>query len=42
MNEHRLEFHEALDTLRADVVLLGQMTTEMVGRGTAAVSTASA
>jgi phosphate transport system protein len=36
MNEFRLEFHEALDALRTDVVLLGQMTTEMIGRGTAA------
>ena len=36
INGHGLEFHEALDALRADVVRLGQMSTEMIGRGTAA------
>jgi phosphate transport system protein len=35
--EHRLEFHESLDAIRQDVVRLGALTTEAIGRGTAAL-----
>jgi phosphate transport system protein len=35
--EHRLEFHESLDAIRKDVVRLGAMTVEAIGRGTAAL-----
>lgn len=37
MNEHRVEFAEQLDQLRTDVSRLAQMSTEMLGRGTAAL-----
>ena len=35
--EHRLEFHESLEAIRNDVVRLGALTTETIGRGTAAL-----
>jgi phosphate transport system protein len=37
ITEHRLEFHESLDAIRQDVVRLGAMATEAIGRGTAAL-----
>ena len=37
INEHRFEFHEALDSIRSDVVKLGALTTESIARGTAAL-----
>ena len=36
-NEIRIEFHDALDKVRDDVVRLGAMTVETIGRGTAAL-----
>ena len=36
-NEHRFEFHEALDSIRSDAVRLGALTTEAIARGTAAL-----
>lgn len=36
-NEIRIEFHESLDKVRDDVVRLGAMTVETIGRGTAAL-----
>src|SRR5438477_143857 len=33
----RIEFHEALDDLRDDIVRLGAMTVETIGKGTAAM-----
>lgn len=36
-SEHRLEFHESLDSVRQEVVRLGAMTCESIGRGTAAL-----
>jgi len=35
--EHRVAFHESLDAIRADVVRLGALTSETIGRGTAAL-----
>lgn len=35
--EFRVEFHESLDKLRSDIVRLGALTVETVGRGTAAL-----
>jgi phosphate transport system protein len=35
--EHRHEFHEALESVRVEIVRLGAMTTETVGRGTEAL-----
>jgi len=36
-NEYRVEYHEELDEIRASVVRLGALTTEMVSRGTDAL-----
>ena len=33
----RIEFHESLDELRDDIIRLGAMTVEMIGKGTAAM-----
>ena len=35
--EHRIEFHGSLEHLRADIVRLGAMAVETIGRGTAAL-----
>lgn len=37
MNELRVEFHQEMEDLRADVIRLGAMTSEAIGRGTAAL-----
>jgi phosphate transport system protein len=38
-DEHRHEFHDALEEIRGEIVRLGAMTTETVGRGTQALLT---
>lgn len=37
MNESRVEFHQELEELRADLIRLGAMVSETIGRGTAAL-----
>ncbi len=37
MNELRVEFHQEMEDVRADVIRLGAMTSEAIGRGTAAL-----
>lgn len=37
MDEMRIEFHEEMEALRSDVIRLGAMVCETVGRGTAAL-----
>ena len=37
MNDLRIEFHEELELLRSDLIRLGAMVTETIGRGTAAL-----
>jgi len=37
VNELRVEFHQELEELRADLIRLGAMTSETIGRGTAAL-----
>jgi phosphate transport system protein len=36
-DEHRHEFHDALEEIRGEIVRLGAMTTETIGRGTDAL-----
>jgi phosphate transport system protein len=36
-DEHRLEFHTALEEIRSEIVRLGAMTAETIGRGTLAL-----
>jgi phosphate transport system protein len=38
-DEHRHEFHEALESIRGEIVRLGAMTAETIGRGTDALLT---
>jgi phosphate transport system protein len=37
VNELRVEFHQEMEDLRADLIRLGAMTSETIGRGTAAL-----
>ena len=37
MDQMRIEFHEEMESLRSDIIRLGAMVCETIGRGTAAL-----